>query len=60
METTNEKERLARINIPMTGMTCASCARRVERALRGAAMREVRWSAKQRGPSAQRHWVATG
>jgi hypothetical protein len=53
METTNEKERLARINIPVTGMTCASCVRRVERAFRGA-MREVRWSAKQRRPSAQR------
>src|SRR5919107_336916 len=33
METTNEKERLARINIPVTGMTCAACVRRVERAL---------------------------
>jgi Heavy-metal-associated domain len=33
METTNEKERLARITIPVTGMTCASCARRVERTL---------------------------
>src|ERR687894_2885 len=33
METTNEKERLARIMIPVTGMTCASCVRRVERAL---------------------------
>src|ERR687894_822357 len=33
METTNEKERLARITIPVTGMTCASCVRRVERAL---------------------------
>jgi Cu+-exporting ATPase len=33
METTNEKERLARINIPVTGMTCASCVRRVERTL---------------------------
>jgi Cu+-exporting ATPase len=32
-ETTNEKKRLARINIPVTGMTCASCVRRVERAL---------------------------
>jgi Cu+-exporting ATPase len=29
----NEKERLARIDIPVTGMTCASCVRRVERAL---------------------------
>src|SRR5829696_9079470 len=35
METTNEKERLARITIPVTGMTCASCVRRVERALSG-------------------------
>src|SRR5918995_6128510 len=33
METTNSKERLARINIPVTGMSCASCVRRVERAL---------------------------
>jgi hypothetical protein len=33
METTNEKERLARIDIPVTGMTCASCVRRVERTL---------------------------
>jgi Cu+-exporting ATPase len=32
METTNEKERLERITIPVTGMTCASCVRRVERA----------------------------
>jgi Cu+-exporting ATPase len=33
METTNEKERLARITVPVTGMTCASCIRRVERVL---------------------------
>ena len=33
METTDEKERLARITIPVVGMTCASCVRRVERAL---------------------------
>src|SRR5215213_2032407 len=33
METTDEKGRLARINIPVSGMTCASCVRRVERAL---------------------------
>jgi Cu+-exporting ATPase len=33
VETTNSKERLARINIPVTGMTCASCVRRVERTL---------------------------
>ena len=33
METTNEKGRLARIDIPVTGMTCASCVRRVERAI---------------------------
>jgi Cu+-exporting ATPase len=33
METANEKERLARITIPVTGITCASCVRRVERAL---------------------------
>ena len=29
----DEKERLARITIPVTGMTCAACVRRVERAL---------------------------
>src|SRR5215218_9766201 len=34
METTNKKK-LARIKIPVTGMTCASCVRRVERALSG-------------------------
>jgi copper chaperone CopZ len=33
METTIAKEHLAKINIPVTGMTCASCVRRVERAL---------------------------
>jgi P-type Cu+ transporter len=33
METTNEKEQLARVTIPVTGMTCASCVRRVEQAL---------------------------
>jgi cation transport ATPase len=33
METTNEKEQLARITVSITGMTCASCVRRVERAL---------------------------
>ena len=33
METTTAKERLAKINIPVTGMTCASCVRRVERTL---------------------------
>ena len=33
MAATSEKERLARITIPVTGMTCASCVRRVERAL---------------------------
>jgi P-type Cu+ transporter len=33
METTNDREQLARITIPVTGMTCASCVRRVERAL---------------------------
>src|SRR5688572_30294166 len=33
METTSEKERLARITISVTGMTCASYVRRVERAL---------------------------
>src|SRR5215203_5767660 len=33
MQTTNEKERLARITIPVTGITCASCVRRVERTL---------------------------
>jgi Cu+-exporting ATPase len=29
----DEKERLARVTLPVTGMTCASCVRRVERAL---------------------------
>jgi Cu+-exporting ATPase len=33
MQTTNDKVRLARITIPVRGMTCASCVRRVERAL---------------------------
>jgi Cu+-exporting ATPase len=33
MHTTNENERLARITIPVMGMTCASCVRRVERTL---------------------------
>src|SRR5215218_6083642 len=33
METTNKKK-LARITIPVTGMTCASCVGRVERALK--------------------------
>src|SRR5215211_2954739 len=33
MEATNEEKRLARIDIPVTGMTCASCVRRVERTL---------------------------
>jgi Cu+-exporting ATPase len=33
METVSAKEQLERIAIPVTGMTCASCVRRVERAL---------------------------
>jgi len=33
MATTEDKERLARITIPVTGMTCAACVRRVERAI---------------------------
>jgi Cu+-exporting ATPase len=33
VDKTNEQERLARIDIPVTGMTCASCVRRVERSL---------------------------
>jgi Cu+-exporting ATPase len=33
IETINEKEQLARITISVTGMACASCALRVERAL---------------------------
>ena len=33
METINEKKRMALIDIPVTGMACASCVRRVERAL---------------------------
>jgi Cu+-exporting ATPase len=30
METSNEKKRLAQITLPVTGMSCASCVRRVE------------------------------
>jgi Cu+-exporting ATPase len=33
VKTINEGKRLVRIDIPVTGMTCASCVRRVERAL---------------------------
>jgi P-type Cu+ transporter len=33
MDTTNENKRLAQITLPVRGMTCASCVRRVERAL---------------------------
>jgi P-type Cu+ transporter len=33
MEAANVKTQLARITIPVTGMSCASCVRRVERAL---------------------------
>ena len=33
MQTINEKEQRARITISVTGMTCASCVRRVERVL---------------------------
>jgi Cu+-exporting ATPase len=33
MATTNQKKQLARIDIPVTGMSCASCVRRVERML---------------------------
>jgi P-type Cu+ transporter len=33
METANNKEGLAKLAIPVRGMTCASCVRRVERAL---------------------------
>jgi Cu+-exporting ATPase len=33
LETTDEKERMARITIPVVGMTCASCVGRVERAV---------------------------
>ena len=33
MEVANEKKGLERVTIPVTGMTCASCVRRVERAL---------------------------
>jgi P-type Cu+ transporter len=33
MDTVNGKQRLARITVPVTGMTCASCVRRVEQAL---------------------------
>jgi Cu+-exporting ATPase len=33
METANAKAQLVRLTIPVTGMSCASCVRRVERAL---------------------------
>src|SRR3712207_4028447 len=33
MQRTDEKERLDRITLPVTGMTCAACVRRGERAL---------------------------
>ena len=33
MEPTNQETRLARITIPVTGMTCAACVQRVEKAL---------------------------
>jgi Cu+-exporting ATPase len=33
IETPNEMERFAKITIPVTGMSCASCVRRVERTL---------------------------
>src|SRR5215213_4585173 len=33
METAHAKGQRVRINIPVTGMSCASCVRRVERAL---------------------------
>src|ERR671910_264801 len=49
MQTTNEKERLARITIPVTGMTCASCVRRVERTLsekEGVAQASVNFAAE--------------
>ena len=49
METTNEKKRLAQINIAVTGMTCASCVRRVERALskkEGVAQASVNFAAE--------------
>src|SRR5215208_1662234 len=49
VETTNEKKRLAQINIAVTGMTCASCVRRVERALskkEGVAQASVNFAAE--------------
>jgi Cu+-exporting ATPase len=33
VETTDAKKRLARVTVPVIGMSCASCVRRVERAL---------------------------
>jgi P-type Cu+ transporter len=33
VEKSSEREQLKRIDIPVTGMSCASCVRRVERAL---------------------------
>jgi copper ion binding protein len=49
METINGREQLARITIPVTGMTCASCVRRVERALskqKGVAEASVNFAAE--------------
>jgi P-type Cu+ transporter len=33
VETTNAKKKFAQVTVPVTGMSCASCVRRVERAL---------------------------
>src|ERR687893_2157929 len=49
MQTANEKEWLTRISIPVVGMTCASCVRRVERTLsekEGVAEASVNFAAK--------------
>jgi P-type Cu+ transporter len=49
MQTTDEKARLARISIPVMGMTCASCVRRVERTLsekKGVAEASVNFAAE--------------
>jgi Cu+-exporting ATPase len=50
METANPKAQLVRITIPVTGMSCASCVRRVERALadsRGVAEATVNFASEE-------------
>ena len=56
MQTTNEKERLTRISIPVVGMTCASCVRRVERTLseeEGVVEASVNFAAEKAWPTTQ-------